>query len=95
MKMVSAIAIILFLSSLSVKAESNYSELLTKADIVRAFWAPCELTRLNQKIEIAEIDLYVNQGFVLLAKIKLPPTDQDGNRIPECQYTFVRKTHLR
>lgn len=96
MKTMITVATALFLSVIPVKAESNdYHQLLKKADIVRTFWSPCDLTRLKHDLELTEIDMYVNQGFVLIAKIKLPATDEYGNQIPECQYTFVRKTNLR
>lgn len=71
----------------------GYFPVLVEQDVVRMFWSPCRYQQLGQ-IEREEIAMYENQGFVLAAKIAMPQPN-NGNRIPECQYTFVRKNALR
>lgn len=85
----------LLMSSAALAGQSDYHSLLVKNDVVRTFWSPCDLTKLRTDVELAEIDTYSKSGFILIAKIKLPATDENGMGIPECQYTFVRKSHLK
>lgn len=71
----------------------GYHVLLVEQDIVRTFWSPCSTSQLGD-VETEEIANYESQGFVLVAKILMPQLDSRA-RIPECQYTFVRRTNLK
>lgn len=89
-------ALITVVTTTTAHAQSNqeYLNLLIDQDIVRTFYSPCNFHDLRTEIEVDEMQMYYRQGFVLLAKVKMPQPNPEVQTIPECMYSFVRKTHL-
>jgi hypothetical protein len=67
---------------------------LDSSDTMRAFGDFCATDSLTKEARQASQD-NLQEGFVQIAKIKLPATDETGMGLPECAYVFVRQLQLR
>lgn len=81
------------ISAVNINVESNLVW-LDSSDTMRTFGDSCATGDLTNDARQASQE-WLKQGFVQIAKIKLPAEDETGMGLPECAYLFVRSTQLR